>query len=61
MSQMRPHSNLVLRRSSRVAISFGGLSDEMTICLVAWWSASEGVEELFLGSVLSGHKLNIVY
>ena len=32
MSVMRPHSNRERRRSSSVAISFGGRSDEMTIC-----------------------------
>ena len=32
MSVMSPHSNRERRRSSSVAISFGGRSDEITIC-----------------------------
>ncbi len=35
MSVIRPHSNRERRRSSSVAISFGGRSDEITICLPA--------------------------
>src|SRR5436309_10527557 len=39
MSAMSPHSNLDRSLSSRVGISFGGRSDEMTICLLISCSA----------------------
>ena len=39
MSVIRPHSNRLRRRSSRVAICLGGRSEEITICLSALWSA----------------------
>ena len=35
MSVVRPHSNRVRMRSSRVSSRFGGRSEEMTICLFA--------------------------
>ena len=38
-SAMRPHSNRLRSRSSRVAIWRGGRSDESTICLPSSWMA----------------------
>ena len=38
-SAMSPHSKRLRSRSSSVAISFGGRSDESTICLPSSWIA----------------------
>ena len=38
-SVISPISKRLRRRSSRVAIAFGGRSDEITICLPLSWSA----------------------
>ena len=59
-SAMRPHSNRLRSRSSRVRIAFGGRSERQHDLLAVLVDRVERVEELFLGPLLVGDELDVV-
>ena len=59
-SAMRPHSNRLRSRSSRVRIAFGGRSERQDDLLAVLVDRVERVEELFLGPFLVGDELDVV-
>ncbi len=60
ISVSSPHSNRERSRASSVWISLGGRSDEMIELPARFVQRVEGVEELFLGRLFAGEKLDIV-
>ena len=59
-SAIRPHSNRLRSRSSRVRIAFGGRSERQDDLLAVLVDRVERVEELFLGPLLVGDELDVV-
>ena len=59
-SAMRPHSNRLRRRSSRVRIALGGRSRAQDDLLAVLVDGVERVEELLLGPLLVGDELDVV-
>ena len=60
MSVIRPHSKRERSRSSSVAISRGGRSDEMHDLAAGLVERVEGVEELLLDPLLALEELHVV-
>ena len=59
-SAMRPHSNRLRSRSSRVRIAFGGRSERQDDLLAVLVDRVERVEELLLRPLLVGDELDVV-
>ena len=59
-SAIRPHSNRLRSRSSRVRIAFGGRSERQHDLLAVLVDRVERVEELLLGPLLVGDELDVV-
>ena len=59
-SAMRPHSNRLRSRSSRVRIAFGGRSERQDDLLAVLVDRVERVEELLLGPLLVRDELDVV-
>ena len=59
-SAIRPHSNRLRSRSSRVRIAFGGRSRAQDDLLAVLVDRVERVEELLLGPLLVGDELDVV-
>ena len=60
MSVIRPHLKRLRRRSSRVAMAWGGRSEVRTIWRLAAVELVERVEELLLEPLLVLHELDVV-
>ena len=60
MSTVRPHSKRDRRRSSRVSISFGGLSEDMIICFFDSYNVLKVWKKFLLCAFLTYDELDIV-